>query len=107
MARQKYDDAYGVLRMNWKRGSPELPWYGGAVVVEIWDAESRANMHEARMPQVRVSAVREVWVRNDGQWRAVRSNGTLSDIHPGEVRRHATVNAMRWWETTITIDGWK
>lgn len=114
MARNHYEDAAGVLALEWKRGEP--PKYDfQPVICEVWYADLRIeehNDHTGTRPYMQVQSRIEfrVWTSESG-WRVISYKGELIDPkslgngREGVVRRHAPPT-MRYWTGNITLDGW-
>lgn len=104
MPRNKYDDAHGVVRVQWEQGPPDAS-SGRMYLVEIWRSETDLDYNEPRKPGLHVTASLELHVYKDSKWWAVGYAGSLAEAKPGEIRRYATLR-QRHWRSTITLDGW-
>lgn len=105
MARNKYDDAHGVVRMRWEHGEPSSPVSGQLFVCEVWRASTRLLNSEPTKPRINVEARQEVRMWADGAWKTVGWNGVIRQSEPGEVRRHTRLFARNHY-MTVTLDGW-
>lgn len=104
MSRARYDDAFGVVPLKWRRGQPSSDT-GRVVLVEVWRAFTDIEFTEPTKPRISVSASLEFWVRRDDEWMVLGFRGAMVAAEPGEVRRHAFTDS-RSWSATIALDGW-
>lgn len=117
MSKGQYEDAFGVLALEWERGEP--PKYDHQpVICEVWYADLQiADFLDqtGQRPAVRVQSRIEfrVWTKENG-WRVIGWSGELHDpkamtaIHGGQggvVRRFARPT-MRYAHINITLDKW-
>lgn len=105
MARNRYDDAFGVLRMRWNAGEPPTS-QGELFLCEVWVSRTIINRSEGPKPQVVVDARREVRYLDGGRWKVLRWSGEIDDAGAGEVRRYTRVAHSRAWGATIALEGW-
>jgi hypothetical protein len=103
MANNKYEDAFGVLRLRWEYGEPEDRIYG-PYVVELW--RTGLSTWEARKPEVTVDATLEVRISVNGETKALAHHGALVEPREGTVRRWARLVRGRNWRGNVKIDGW-
>lgn len=105
MARNRYDDAFGVARIRWQRDEPDNS--GSPVLVEVWRPTVDGLIYESpTKPRVIISARVEMRVFKDSKWWTVGWGGDLSPSAPGQIRRWALL-PWRTWSQTITLDGWR
>lgn len=104
MSRNRYDDAFGVVRIKWVKGEPERTPY--VVLCEVWEPTLLIAYEPDTKPRVSVSAHIEARVYKDNAWRRIGYNGSLFLVEgDGQVRRHATL-VPRSWFGTVALDGW-
>lgn len=103
MARNRYEEGYGVARLRWKLGEPDTQPYG-TVLVEVWSSALNLD-HEAAKPRVEVRARVEMRRYRNGEWQSMSFNGEWAASAAGRVRRHAHLPSRNWYGT-VALDGW-
>lgn len=104
MSRNRYDDAFGVVRVRWQAGAPSED-SGRIVLCEVWQSTLSINYVASTKPEVAVTAIQEIRVCEGGKWWSIGYGGDKREAKGGHVRRHAYL-VSRSWRTTVALDGW-
>lgn len=101
--RNHYEEAHGIVPLEWKSGAPPTDIHGGPWIVEVWRP---SLVSYTPVPRVDVHAELEVRVFVDGAWKELLWNGGLSPVNSATIVRYASL-PHRWAHVNVSLDKWQ